>query len=404
MTSRTLNLRSNMLWNTFGMICYAASQWLILKALEAILNLSAAGQYTVALAVVSPILMFTNLQLRSVQAVDVENNWAFADFRKLRLQSLGFATIVALPILLMVSSTATYLLTTLAVLLAKIIESLSDLFYGVLQKNERLDIVAKSMILRGVGGILILALSLYYSRSLPVGLFALAAWWVVVLFLWDRRQAKQFIAEAKSEKSRELLKNTIALGGSKSVGALAVNIPVYFLEFYYSDDVVGVYGLLFYLAIGVTTIFNAIGQALSPRLAATLVESKSGFLRSVYKFALFAIVTGLLAIAFSIVVGGPFLELLYGANLRPYTQELLWVCIGLGVANLATTGNYGLLAAKAFNSQLFIYLLLCAVTTASCVLLVPRYEVIGALQVIAINGVVHTIVGFGLLHRRVSNL
>jgi len=59
---------------------------------------SIVGQFTLGLAVSAPVFMFTNLQLRAVQATDVNVEHGFANYFTLRLLAtlLGLIVVVAL--------------------------------------------------------------------------------------------------------------------------------------------------------------------------------------------------------------------------------------------------------------------------------------------------------------------
>ena len=64
-------LRNNFVWTFAGNVLYGACQWAILSVIAKLGNTSIVGEYTLGLAVSAPVFMFSNLQLRSVQATDV---------------------------------------------------------------------------------------------------------------------------------------------------------------------------------------------------------------------------------------------------------------------------------------------------------------------------------------------
>src|ERR1035441_9419646 len=92
------SLRANFAWTFAGNMIYAGCQWGMLSVLAKLGSPSIVGQFTLGLAVSAPVFMFTNLQLRAVQATDVNAETGFADYFTLRLLAtlLGLAVIVAL--------------------------------------------------------------------------------------------------------------------------------------------------------------------------------------------------------------------------------------------------------------------------------------------------------------------
>src|SRR5690606_24501519 len=104
------------------------------------------GQYALGLAVGAPVFMFTNLQLRGVQATDARYEFSFVDYRSLRLVATAFGILVVTGIGLLSGYDRNTALVVLFVGVAKAFESLSDVYYGYAQRHERMDLIARSMI------------------------------------------------------------------------------------------------------------------------------------------------------------------------------------------------------------------------------------------------------------------
>ena len=83
-------------------------------------------------------IVFTNLQLRAVQATDVNADCGFADYFSLRLLAtlLGLAAIISL--LPFAGASRAVRLVVLLVSLSKCIECMSDVTAGLLQREEQL--------------------------------------------------------------------------------------------------------------------------------------------------------------------------------------------------------------------------------------------------------------------------
>ena len=65
-----ISLRANVAWTTCGNVVYAMSQWAMLASIAKLGSPYMVGQFALGLAVAAPVYMFTNLQLRSIQATD----------------------------------------------------------------------------------------------------------------------------------------------------------------------------------------------------------------------------------------------------------------------------------------------------------------------------------------------
>ena len=80
----------------------------------------------------------------------------------------------------------------LAVALAKAIETLSDIHYGLFQLNDRLDQIGRSMILRGGLSVVAVSAALWATRNVLWGCVGLALVWLAALLFFDVRRGRRF--------------------------------------------------------------------------------------------------------------------------------------------------------------------------------------------------------------------
>ena len=144
---RPLSLRSNFSWTFAGNVVYAGCQWGMLVVLAKLGSPERVGQFSLGLAVTAPVIIFSNLQLRAVQAIDARREYRFGHYLALRLAT----TVLALFVIAGIAcgfrlETA---LVILAIGLAKAFESFSNVVYGLSQSHERMDRIALSLMIKG---------------------------------------------------------------------------------------------------------------------------------------------------------------------------------------------------------------------------------------------------------------
>ncbi len=131
---KPLSLRLNFAWTLAGNAVYGGAQWAMLILLAKLGNAEMVGRFALGLAVGAPVVMFTNMQLRLVQATDAREEYRFRDYLSLRLM----ANAVALPGDCRGGAGRALPAETLAVILlvglAKCAESVSDVIWGLWQK------------------------------------------------------------------------------------------------------------------------------------------------------------------------------------------------------------------------------------------------------------------------------
>ena len=184
-TEAPLSLRVNFSWTFVGNVVYSVCKWGMLAILAKMGPPEMVGRFALGLAVTAPIITFANLQLRAIQATDAHRDFRFGDYLGLRISMLGLALLVIVG----VAAVSGYEVETAWVIvllgLAKAIESVSDVIYGLLQQRERMDRIAKSQSIKGLVSLLALGLGVYFTGSLEWGIGAMILVWALVLLLYD---------------------------------------------------------------------------------------------------------------------------------------------------------------------------------------------------------------------------
>lgn len=378
-------LRNNFVWTFAGSVLYAGCQWGMLSAIAKMGSPSIVGQFTLGLAVSAPVFMFTNLQLRAVQATDVNAECGFADYFTLRLLATLGGLIAIAVLLPFVVSSPTVRLVILLVAVSKCIECMSDVTAGLLQREERLKRVAISQIIRGIGSVLVFSLVFAYSRNLALSVVAMSGVWFAVLLLYDVANVKALIGrdEAFFRFDRRALSRLtmlgLPLGWVATFASLNVNLPRYFLEHYRGLADQGIYASLAYLVIGVGLIVHALTQSVTTRLAFLFTSGNlKQFASTLTKLSMLGVLIAAVGVPLTFLIGRPLLTLLYS---REYGGHVGLMALLVGIAGLSTIGSFlfcGLTAARAFRAQVPVYLAAVLVVTLASMLLVPRYGLMGA--------------------------
>jgi O-antigen/teichoic acid export membrane protein len=305
---KALTLRQNFSWTFAGNMVYAASQWGMLVVLAKLGNPEMVGQFTLGLAVTAPVILFSALQLRQIQVTDVQQQYSFGDYLGLRL----LCTAMSLLVIAMITFAAHYSLQTSLVILviglSKAVESISDIFHGLFQYNERMDRIAFSLIIRGPMSLLALAIGVYVSGSALGGAIGLTTAWLLVLLFYDipgsflilRAAAlaeNRLTGEISNQSSasrilqlqprfnfrylQSLVTLSFPLGFVMMLISLNANIPRYFIEHYLGVRDLGIFSALSYLIIAGGIVVNALGQSASPRLAKYYKRLSKSFAKAI---------------------------------------------------------------------------------------------------------------------------
>jgi O-antigen/teichoic acid export membrane protein len=352
----------------------------------------------IALSVSAPVIVFANLQLRMVQALQAGDNHKFGDFLTLRLaaQFLSFGTLLLWGIF---SSYSSELMACLLLVSAsRCFYSISETFYGEQQRTERMEGIASSMALKGVASVGVFAFFIFYHDSINV---ALIAWGAVHLAMiaYDYMQTKKIsgdgikLAPSLNLKSmRVILRKGLPLGMSGLLISLQINIPNYALMASDYIDEVGIFGTLLFMATIGRKIIEAGVRAIGPRLAKILGDKKySRFRQLRFRLTALASAIGILGLIVSLTFGGNILEIIYTSEFAPYQKVLTWIILGetLNFASLAL--EHALSAGSRYSAQLkSISASLVGLILASLIF-IPEYGVLGAAWAIVAGGLARLI-------------
>src|SRR6266478_5390347 len=195
-----LTLRVNFLWTLSGNVVYAACQWGMLVVLAKLGTPQLVGEFALALAITAPIVIGAGLSLRSVQVTDAASEYPFGDYLLVRLLTTAAAGAVIVGIVCLSGYGWNTAAIILVVALAKAFESISDIFYGLLQQHERMDRIAISMMIKGPLSLVALGTAIYLTGDLLLGVCGLAAAWLLLLIVYDARNGANVLKVASNSE------------------------------------------------------------------------------------------------------------------------------------------------------------------------------------------------------------
>jgi O-antigen/teichoic acid export membrane protein len=385
-TGRRTSLGTGFAWTLAGNVVYAASQWGILVAIAKFAPPDAVGRFALGLAVAAPVFLLTGLQLRGVQATDAAGQFRFEDYLAVRIVGVFLALSLTTAIALGGYDRATAAI-IFAVSVSKVLEGLSDVYYGLLQQHDRMRSVSVSLIARGLLSVASITAVLWLGAGLLWAVFAMAASWLIVLVAHDVRVGHNTLGPAAVPRTarvrwtatRRIVFLALPLGGVLALISLRSNIPRYFLEKHVGSVDLGIFAALSSAVAAGYVAISALGQAAAPRLARLYLERNTvGFTRLVIRMVAFGAAVGMAGLLAAAVVGRPVVTVLFGAAYALHNEVLLWLLAGATVAYASSFLGFALTAARKFRVQLPLFLSTTLVCTAASAFLVPRHGLVGA--------------------------
>jgi O-antigen/teichoic acid export membrane protein len=346
-------LLNNISWTFFGNVIYSACQWAILSIIAKVGSSFMLGEFNLALALSTPIFLFSSLQLRSVIATDHKEEFTFSQYFQLRVFLSFISLVVVLVIGIFLNNGSHFFWVITGISLIKFLESLSDIIYGNFQQREKFSDISKSLIFRGITYILSYFIGIYFLNSLLIGimLVILTLCFVILYDLLKSGEKITFIFFDIGVLKKLTLKS-IPLGLVVLLISLVDNVPKYFVEYYIGTKELGIYSSIVYITIIGSTVVNAMGQASMTRLSMYYQKNNlKMFVKIQTLLLIISLTIGLFLIMLSWGCGKSLMILLYNADFAPYQELLNYVMTGALFLYLSSSIGYGITAARYFTIQ-----------------------------------------------------
>jgi O-antigen/teichoic acid export membrane protein len=230
------------------------------------------------------------------------------------------------------------------------------------------------------------------THSLVIALIAMIPIRVAVLWAYDLPNARRLAAEhpegAKARSlrpdvsfrmMREMVITTLPLGLALTLSSLNNSFPVYFLEAYSGETATGFYGATAAIMGAALIVGNTLGSTVS-------LTDRRAFRSLLLRVLTIGIAAGAGLLLFAIVLGKPFLAIVFKPEYADYSAEFVLMMGATGVMFVVSFLMYGLVAARALRGMCVGFVVITGVCVVLCWWLIPGQGVMGASIVRLLTG------------------
>ena len=397
-----LSMRSNFAWVLSGNVVFAACQWGMIVAIAKLGSTLMVGQFSLGVAIATPVLMFTNLYLRGVQATDARRSYSFGEYFQLRvlMTAAGLGVIAAAA--LFGGHARQTLLVILAVAAAKGIETLSDIHYGLFQLNDRLDQTARSLMIRGLLSVAAMSAALYFTHDIVWGCAGVVVVWLTALFVFDVPRGRRFgagpLQRCRLGRQWALARLALPLGIVTTIAAVNLNMPRYFIHAHLGDRQLGIYSAMAYATVAVTLVSDSLGHSAIPRLARLYASGKLGEYRGlIAKLLGVGCVLGMAGLAVAHVAGQPLLRIFYSPEYASHAGVFTLLMTATAIQCVASVFTSGITSTRHFRIQVPLYATMAAGNALACAIWIPRAGLKGGAIAMIVAASLQLLLGAGIL-------
>ena len=393
-----------------GNVVYSACQWCIVLVLAKLGTAEQVGEYALGMAVSAPIVLFANLQVRTLLASDVKEEFPFGKYLAFRYVSLAIALLAVAGAA--VWSAPDWRTGGIIVLVgfAQSLEYVSDTYYGLMQKQERMDRLSASLIMKGPLALAAMLVAMYLTHSVVWAMIGLALGRIVILLGWDSRlgytRHSAWPVDARlawnTREMRQLFLTALPLGFISMLNSLTANVPRYFIQADRGAAELGIFAAIASLLSAGNLAISAFGQAIMvPAARACARGARHQYRGFVIQAVALSALLGCGAALSAALFGRQILEHVFKPQYARHA-DIFAGLMAVGILMFVTSAvGYVITAARELTAQIPILAANGLAGSAVCMWAVPRYGLRGAVYSIFAAYLVQ-LIGFAVLLWRID--
>lgn len=376
------NLKKEFFWNTIGSGAASFISLIFMIVVTRINGTDTAGAFTLSFSNACLLYAISLYSGRTYQVTENEKDINDNDFLYHRFICSIITIVMTLVISLIYQYSGLKLILLLILSGSKIIESISDVYHGFMQKNNRLDIVGKSLLLRTIISIFFFIIIDYLTKNVVLATFSILICNLIILIFIDIKKGEKY--KEKIQMKTKSIKKIFKLGfftfSITLISNFLYNIPKYGIDKYLNDDLQAIYGIIVMPA----TIIMLVNQFVLQPLITILKDSyekknKKDFLLYIKKIILITILVGAIALVLGYFMGIPVLEIMYGVKLNSYLLSFLIIILGACLYTISSVFSNSLIVIRKTKIQFYIYMFVTIISYVFSTYLIKQNGFIGAI-------------------------
>lgn len=392
---RTGALLPSSLWAIGGMGCYHACHLGVLVLLAKLTTPEIQGQYFLALAIATPILLLFGLELRPAFVSDAAGQFTLGTYRVVRRGALGLGAVVLAGAFLWQSqreARPVYLLILAGVFAARFLWTQAEFGWGTYQRRERLDLLAVAVGLRGLTLLLPFAVLLPTWRRLSgpghaepqqlagavaAALALHAAGLALIWLIFDRPRVldrRRWDLSWTPAAAWSLAWQTLPLGAVALLINLCDAVPRLLFEHPAVPDgktQLGYFGALAFITLAGNLIIIQAATAAANRLAVYYQNDVRAFVRLGLKLLAAAAVIGGGVLLAAVLAGRWLLAAIYTPDHARFQAEFVLIVAAHALALLTNVFGAATTQMRLFWVQVPVQVVTLGATLAAAWLLIP---------------------------------
>lgn len=344
-------------------------------------GLKSSGVFTLAFSLACLLCLIGGYEGRVYQVTDVKNEYSDVEYIVHRIITCVIMMVIVIFYCFIMKYDAYKFIVTVSLCLMKCFEVFSDVFYGVLQKDDKLYIVGISLFLKSVFSVVAFIAFDLITKNLLISCLVLDLVWLILFLVYDLPKSKCIIKKDSYSFSNvlRLFKTGFFSFAILFLSVYLVNAQKYALDGVVEESLQAIFGMILMPA----TIISLAGQYLLQPILNTManlysIGEKKEFNKIVFKALLLIVAFGVVCVIGAYILGIPVLNILYSVNIVDYKLHLLIIIFGAILYSMSTLLSAALTTVRYTFVQFIVFSISSVIAFVISQILIGQFSIYGA--------------------------
>lgn len=353
----------NYIWNMIGTTLYSFLSLFYLIIITRVNGINDAGIFSFCYSFSLVMYVISNYGGRNYQVSD-KGEFNDNNYFSLKVVTSLLSFVITLFFCLFTNYAITKIFVLLLLQMVRVIESFSDVIYGVFQKNDQLDLVGKSNFLKCLSSLIIFTIIDLLTHNLLLSVLAVVLVTFLVYLFYDKKLVKKY-GDLRLEINRNsilfLLDKTKYFCLFNLLVSFLGNVPRIVVDFLFTDAEQGYFGII----IMIPSVLSLFGQLIIQPELVNITDSyhlndTKNLKKKVFQIFLYTTIISAICCFCAYFLGPEVLGFLYGINFSDYRFFLAIIVIA-GMFNVYTTFISTILTIMRVTKEQFILFLILVI-------------------------------------------
>lgn len=402
------NIKKNIVWNTIGVLTISSTSLLYTLILTHFCNLKDVGIFSFAFSFACMMITLASFGGRTIHITDSNNNNSNISYIITKYITVLITFLIVLIYITIKSYSITKTTLIIILCLFKFFEEISDVYYGVLQKENYLYKVGIFQTVKSIINIILFTLIIVFSKNIILSSSSILIVNILFALIIERHAAKtanNWKFEIKIKEIKNILYQNFYVCFFTFLTSYIISSPKYAIDKYLIDDMQAIFNIILMPA---TFIYLLAGFILSPFMVEISKEiEKKEYDKSkkrVIKIISIILLLGIISLIGCYYCGIPILNIIYGIDLTAYKFGFLIIILGSIMYSISVAISTILIAYRELKIQTIISLVLSILSYLICNILVKKLSITGGcyayLIVVSLRALIYIILFLSVIKKR----